>query len=75
MNGSGMASRFLVSQISLQSWERRGQLSKDERAPVRDSWKQQTLGCVHWWKSILSGLILFFLFIKAELGVSCARIL
>lgn len=49
-NSSGMASRFLVSQISLQSWERRGQLSKDEKAPVRDSWKQQaaagSAGCV-----------------------------
>lgn len=61
-NGSGMASRFLVSQISLQSWERRGQLSKDEKAPVRDSWKQQaaagSVGCIDWWKTILSGFFI-----------------
>lgn len=64
-NGSGMASRFLVSQISLQSWERRGQLSKDEKAPVRDSWKQQAAAGSR--KTVFS--------LKAELGVSCMHVL
>lgn len=51
-NGSGTASTFLISQNSLQSWERRGQLSKDKRAPVRDSWKQQAL-----WAAYIGGRV------------------